>query len=188
MTLSARLRTKLAISPVPKRVADDCASSTLSSVDNIDVAIRQKRSSPRPCNDSLDSFDSETYVPAPLTPAPKKMKRGNKKQEKQVKVTKEVICDRDTISTKKSTKRPAKPALKKRAIKKKIVELEDLVSSDDESFDEDIDVGLKESEPLPSRSRSTRGRRAVVKYAEDDGSDDESDVELDDESDNESDF
>lgn len=186
--LSARLRHKLAISPAPKKVASDDTSSNRSCEEDMDVEFGRKRSSPRSREDSLDSFDADTYEPAPLTPAPKKMRRGNKKQEKQVKVTKKKICDKEMIPTKKSTKIPVKPSTKKRTSKKKIVE--DLVSSDDDLFDEDlfdedIDVKLKDSEPIPARSRSTRGGRPTIKYAD---LDDASDVELDDESDDESDF
>ena len=62
------------------------------------------------------------------------------------------------------------------------------MSSDEELFDEDVfDDKSMDVDPLPVRSRSTRGRRAVVKYTEDYGSDDESSHEAENESD-ESDF
>merc|ERR1740124_193906 len=177
MALCDRLRYNLVISPAPKKFPDNEASSTLSSADSSEVESGKKRSPEKGCNDSLDSFETETFEPAPLTPAPKKIRRGNKKQVE--------TCEKDNVP-KNSTKRLHKPAAKKRATKKKVVE--DLVSSDDDMFDEDLfdkdkSIDLKDDEPLPARSRSTRGKRAVVKYVVDDKSESESDGLSDDESD-----
>merc|ERR1740124_2135050 len=181
VALSDRIRHNLAISPAPKKSPDNDASSTLSSTVSNEESGK-KRSSEKAGDDTLDSFETETFEPAPLTPAPKKTRRGSKKQDE--------ICEKDTVP-KKSTQRLPKPAAKKRATKKKVVE--DLVSSDDDMFDEDlfdedIPVDLKDDEVLPARSRSTRGKRSVVKYVQDDESESESDVESDVESDDESDF
>jgi DNA topoisomerase-2 len=137
----------------------------------------KKRSSPKASKkddldilDDLDSFDTSSYEPASLTPAPKRKKSNNKK------VTSKPIqidSDDDMVDfTKPSKVTKSKKAPIKKQAKAKAIEIE----SDDESSEGDEDEVIV-SNP---RSRSTRERKTIkytVESDEDDGSDDDFDFD-----------
>jgi len=154
----------------------------------------KKRASPK-ANDSdpeeLDSFDTATYEPAALTPAPKK----SKVSRAPINLDDDSDDDMfdDALASKSKATKPAaaskapksKPARK--TVQKKIIDFSD--DDDEEEFDEDaseddfveeeFDEDASEDDfvpaPAPSRSRGARATTKKAVYADSDSDEDSGD-------------
>lgn len=142
----------------------------------------KKRSSPKASKkddldvlDDLDSFDTSSYEPASLTPAPKRKKTNSKK------VTAKPIqidSDDDMVDFTKATKATkSKKAPAKKQPKTKAIEID---SDDEDNFDDESSEGDDEVVVSNPRSRSTRERKTIkytVESDDEDGSDDDFDFD-----------
>ena len=139
-SLLERMKNKLVVSPPPKKSTKSRALVSKKPTSR----GSKKRPSPREASSDdaseLDVFDTDTYKPAALTPAPKKSRTVKGKISKEIHLEE---SDHDDIF---DQDEKAQPAV-------------DLLEDSEEEFDEDIAVDDSEDDYVPPpRERRTRGK------------------------------